>query len=39
MSADESILDEEGSIDFGKLQPVIFDSAKSEYRVVQLFFL
>ena len=34
MSADESILDEEGNIDLSKLQPVIFDSAKSEYRVV-----
>ena len=34
MSADESILDEEGNINLGKLQPVIFDSAKNEYRVV-----
>ena len=34
MSADESILDEEGNIDLGKLQPVIFDSSKNEYRVV-----
>ncbi|UKK49326.1 flavin reductase [Prevotella sp. E9-3] len=34
MSADESILDEDGKIDLGKLQPVIFDSAKREYRVV-----
>ena len=34
MSADESILDEEGNIDLSKLQPVIFDSAKNEYRVV-----
>ena len=34
MSADESILDENGNIDLGKLQPVIFDSAKNEYRVV-----
>jgi hypothetical protein len=34
MSADESILDEEGNIDLGKLQPIIFDSAKNEYRVV-----
>ena len=34
MSADESILDEDGNIDLGKLQPVIFDSAKNEYRVV-----
>ncbi len=34
MSADESILDEEGNVDLSKLQPVIFDSAKNEYRVV-----
>ena len=34
MSADESILDEDGKIDLGKLQPVIFDSAKRGYRVV-----
>ena len=34
MSADESILDEAGNIDLGKFQPVIFDSAKNEYRVV-----
>jgi hypothetical protein len=30
MSADENILDEEGNIDLGKLQPVIFDSSKNE---------
>ncbi len=34
MSADESILDEEGNVDLAKLQPVIFDSSKNEYRVV-----
>lgn len=34
MSADESILDAEGNIDLGKLQPVVFDSAKRTYRVV-----
>ena len=34
MSADESILDAEGNVDLSKLQPVIFDSAKNEYRVV-----
>ena len=34
MSADESILDEDGNIDLGKLQPVIFDSSKNTYRVV-----
>ena len=34
MSADESILDEEGNIDLGKLRPVIYNSAKNEYRMV-----
>jgi len=34
MSADESILDEDGNVDLSKLQPVIFDSAKNQYRVV-----
>lgn len=34
MSADESILDEEGNIDLGKLQPIIFDSSNNTYRVV-----
>jgi len=34
MSVDESILDEEGRIDLGKLQPVVYDSAKNIYRVV-----
>ena len=34
MRADESILDEESNIDLGKLQPVIFDSSKNEYRVI-----
>jgi len=34
MSADESILDEAGNIDLGKLQPVIFDSSNNSYRVV-----
>lgn len=33
MSADESILDGEGNIDLGKLQPVIFDSSNNTYRV------
>ena len=33
MSAEESILDEQGNIDLAKLQPVIFDSAKNEYIV------
>jgi flavin reductase (DIM6/NTAB) family NADH-FMN oxidoreductase RutF len=34
MSADESILNEEGNIDLDKLQPVIFDSSNNTYRVV-----
>lgn len=34
MSADESILDANGQIDLGKLQPVIFDSSNNTYRVV-----
>ncbi|MCR5130569.1 MAG: flavin reductase [Prevotella sp.] len=34
MSADESILNEEGKVDLGKLQPVIFDSSNNTYRVV-----
>lgn len=34
MSADESILDEEGKIDLDKLQPVVYDSSKNYYRVV-----
>lgn len=34
MSADESILNEEGKIDLSKLQPVVFDSSENAYRVV-----
>ena len=34
MSADESVLDQDGKVDLDKLQPVIFDSAKNLYRVV-----
>ena len=34
MSADESILDEDGNIDITKLQPIVFDGAKNTYRVV-----
>lgn len=34
MSADESILDESGNIDLGKLEPIVFDSASNTYRVV-----
>lgn len=33
MSADESILTD-GSIDLGKLQPVMFDSAANKYRII-----
>lgn len=34
MSADESILDDDGNIDLSKLEPVIYDSASNAYRVV-----
>lgn len=34
MSADESILDEKGKIDLGKLEPIMFDSVQLKYRVV-----
>ena len=34
MSADESILDESGNVDLGKLKPITFDSASNTYRVV-----
>ena len=34
MSADASILDADGNIDLGLLQPVAFDSASNTYRVV-----
>lgn len=34
MSADESILNEEGRVDLDKLQPVIFDASNRTYRVV-----
>ncbi len=32
--ADESILDENDKVDFGKLQPIIFDSESLGYRVI-----
>jgi flavin reductase (DIM6/NTAB) family NADH-FMN oxidoreductase RutF len=32
MSADESILDEQGRIDLGKLKPIVFDAAGITYR-------
>ena len=31
---DESILDEEGRVDFGKMRPIIYDSTRRIYRVV-----
>ena len=34
MSAKEDILDANGNIDLGKLQPVVFDSSNRTYRVV-----
>lgn len=34
LSASESVLDEEGNIDLGKVSPIMFDSAKNYYRVV-----
>ncbi|MBR1551240.1 MAG: flavin reductase family protein [Muribaculaceae bacterium] len=34
MSADESILDGDGRIDLGRLEPIMFDSAALAYRVV-----
>ncbi|MBQ7420778.1 MAG: flavin reductase family protein [Prevotella sp.] len=34
MSADERILNEDGKVDLGKLQPVVFDSSDKTYRVV-----
>lgn len=34
MSADESILNEEGNIDIDKLEPISFDSTTASYRVL-----
>ena len=34
MSADDSILDDKGSVDIAKLQPIAFDSAANLYRLV-----
>ncbi len=34
ISADESVLGEDGQIDAGKLQPISFDPVRSEYRVL-----
>ena len=32
--ADEAILDEEGRVDFSRMRPVVYDSARRVYRVV-----
>ncbi len=32
--ADESILDDQGRVDFDKFQPLVYDSSKTVYRVV-----
>ena len=34
MQADESILDADGQIDLGKMEPIMYDSSKHYYRVV-----
>ena len=34
MQADESILDEQGKVDLGKLRPISYDSATHSYRVL-----
>lgn len=34
MQADESILDEQGKVDLGKLRPISYDSASHSYRVL-----
>ena len=34
MQADESILDEQGNVDLGKLRPISYDSATHSYRVL-----
>ena len=34
MSADPSILDEEGNVDLAKLQPIVFDAAGNTYRAL-----
>ena len=31
---DESILDDEGRVDFGKMRPIVYDSTRRIYRVV-----
>ena len=32
--ADESVLDDEGRVDFGKLGPIIYDATRRIYRAV-----
>lgn len=34
VQADDFILDTQGKVDFGKLQPISFDSALRSYRVL-----
>ena len=34
MSADESILGEDGLVDAGKLKPLAYDRARKDYRLV-----
>ncbi len=31
---DESVLDEQGRVDFGKMRPIVYDSTRRIYRVV-----
>ena len=31
---DESVLDEDGRVDFGKMRPIVYDSTRRIYRVV-----
>ena len=31
---DESVLDEQGRVDFGKMRPIVYDSTRRVYRVV-----
>jgi len=34
VSADESILDQDGKVDAGLLQPIVYDPCRLEYRVL-----
>lgn len=31
---DETVLDEKGRVDFGKMRPIVYDSTRRVYRVV-----